>query len=210
MKTTARQQSLMRCHDCGKLQRIMQQRDSNPVQFCPRCGSHLHMRIPGSVNKTWALVITSLLLYIPANVLPIMTVKQLGVGEPHTIVGGIIELIHSELYPIALIVFVASILVPLLKIIGIILLLLSIHFHWQLGKRERVMLFHMIEFVGRWSMLDIFMIALLTALVSLGQVAEIEAGAGATAFAAVVVLTIVAAKAFDTRLIWDDDIESNN
>lgn len=203
---TARECGLIRCQECGKLVPI----NKVEKQQCPRCHHSLHLRIPNSINKTWALLISSILFYIPANILPIMTVKKFGVGEPHTIVGGIVELTHSGLYPIAALVFIASILVPLLKIIGIILLLLSVQYRWQIKKRERVILFHMIHLIGRWSMLDIFMIALLTVLVSLGKIAEIEAGEGGTAFAAVVILTMLAAKTFDTRLIWDNQLTTND
>ncbi|MCH9697049.1 MAG: paraquat-inducible protein A [Gammaproteobacteria bacterium] len=195
---------LVACHCCGLLAGFSLTARQHAMK-CQRCQAQLHQRIPDSLQKTWALVVTSAILYIPANLLPIMTVKQFGSGQAHTIMGGILELLDHSLYPIAILVFIASFLVPLLKIIGIILLLISVQQHWSFSRKERVLLFRLIEFVGRWSMLDIFMIALLTALVSLGQIAEIEAGQGATAFAAVVILTILAAKSFDTRLIWDHD-----
>jgi paraquat-inducible protein A len=142
-------------------------------------------------------------LYIPANLFPIMTVTQLGVGEPHTILGGIIALIHSDMLPIAMLVLVASILVPLLKLLGLSLLLLCVHFRWQVNAKRWTQMYRIISFVGRWSMLDIFMISILVSLVNLGSVAQVIAGSAATAFGAVVVLTMFAAKSFDPRLIWD-------
>jgi paraquat-inducible protein A len=142
-------------------------------------------------------------MYIPANMLPIMTVQSMGKGEPHTIVGGIIVLIDSDMLPIAFLVFVASLIVPLLKMVGIALLLISVQYRWQVTPHHRTKLFRIIEFVGRWSMLDIFMISILVAMVNLGGLAKVYADAGATAFASVVVLTMLAAISFDSRLIWD-------
>jgi paraquat-inducible protein A len=132
-----------------------------------------------------------------------MTVTQLGRGEPHTILGGIIALIDSDMLPIALLVLIASILVPLLKLLGITLLLLCVHYRWQVNASLWTRIYRIIAFVGRWSMLDIFMISILVGLVDLGGVAQVISGPAATAFAAVVVLTMLAAKFFDPRLLWD-------
>lgn len=197
-KATALKQGLMRCHDCGCLVKISQQ-----LQHCPRCDGHLHARKPQSLQRTTALLLSGYLLYIPANIFPIMTVSQFGVGEPHTIAGGIIELIHSNMIPIAMLVLIASIVVPLLKLLGISLLLLCVYFRWRVNAKLWTMMYRIICFVGRWSMLDIFMISILVSLVDLGGVAQIIAGPAATAFAAVVVLTMFAANNFDPRLIWD-------
>ncbi len=201
MKTykTALAQGLIRCHDCGLL--------AENVATCPRCHSLLHPRVPNSLQRTTALLMSAFLLYIPANIFPIMMVSQFGVGEPHTIAGGIIELIHSNMLPIAMLVLVASILVPLLKLIGISLLLLCVHFRWQVNARLWTVMYRVIAFVGRWSMLDIFMISILVDLVNLGSVAQIIAGPAATAFAAVVILTMFAAKTFDPRLLWDNQLD---
>jgi paraquat-inducible protein A len=156
------------------------------------------------MQRTTALLLSGFLLYIPANIFPIMTVSRFGVGEPHTIAGGIIELINSNMIPIGLLVLVASIIVPLLKLLGISLLLLCVHFRWQVNARLWTVMYRVIAFVGRWSMLDIFMISILVSLVDLGGVAQIIAGPAATAFAAVVILTMFAAKNFDPRLLWDN------
>ena len=195
---TALAQGLCRCHDCGKLEQI-----SKNGLLCTRCGCHLDARLPHSFQRTLALLLSGVALYIPANLFPIMTVTKLGVGEPHTILGGIIALIHSDMLPIAMLVLVASILVPLLKLLGLSLLLLCVHFRWQVNAKRWTQMYRVISFVGRWSMLDIFMISILVSLVNLGSVAQVIAGSAATAFGAVVVLTMFAAKSFDPRLIWD-------
>jgi paraquat-inducible protein A len=198
-KKTALAQGFIRCHDCGCLSRLP---DKNRI--CPLCGGELHPRITNSLQRTAALLLSAFCLYIPANIFPIMTVTRLGTGEPHTIIGGIIALINSGMMPIALLVLVASILVPLLKLLGLGLLLLNAHYRWQGHARKWTIMYRIIAFVGRWSMLDIFMISILVSLVDMGGVAQVIAGPAATAFAAVVVLTIFAAKNFDPRLIWDN------
>ena len=195
---TAMAQGLYRCHDCGKLTPKIA-----ASTHCSRCGSQLHARLPYSFQRTLALLISGFALYIPANLFPIMTVTRLGVGEPHTILGGIIALIHCNMLPIAMLVLVASILVPLLKLLGLSLLLLCVHYRWQVNAKLWTRMYRIIAFVGRWSMLDIFMISILVSLVNLGGVAQVIAGSAATAFAAVVVLTMFAAKSFDPRLICD-------
>jgi paraquat-inducible protein A len=197
---TAARKGYLLCHTCHLLSRVEMQ---TPVHRCPRCDTHLHSRKPDSLARTWALTLTAYILYIPANLLPIMTVTMSGRGEPDTIISGVKELVVSGMWPLALLIFFASITVPVLKLLILTYLLLSVHFrsHWR--PRERTMLYRITESVGRWSMIDIFVIAILVALVKLGALATIEAGAGAVAFAGVVVLTMFAAMSFDPRLIWD-------
>ncbi len=197
-KSNALKQGFIRCHDCGCLVKTINQPSS-----CPRCDSHLHARRPHSLQRTTALLFSSFFLYIPANIFPIMTVNQFGAGETHTIAGGIIELIDSGMIPIGLMVLVASILVPSSKLLGISLLLLCAHFRWQINALYWTKMYRVIAFVGRWSMLDIFMISILVDLVNFGGV-QIIAGPAATAFAAVVILTMFAAENFDPRLLWDN------
>ena len=170
---------------------------------CPRCATPLHQRKPDSLSRSWALALTAAILYVPANVLPVMTVTSFGKGQPDTIVSGVIELLHAGMWPIALLVFFASITVPVLKLIGLVILLISVHRRWTGRLRDRALLYRIIEGVGRWSMVDVFMIGILSALVALGNLATIEPGAGAIAFCAVVIVTIFAAMAFDPRLMWD-------
>ncbi|MGR9012109.1 MAG: paraquat-inducible protein A [Gammaproteobacteria bacterium] len=199
LQKTALAQGFNRCHDCGYLSK-----QANKNSYCPLCGGRLHPRLPHSLQRTAALLLSAFCLYFPANIFPIMTVTRLGVGEPHTILGGIIALINGNMIPIAMLVLVASILVPLLKLLGISLLLLNVHYRWQGHAKKWTILYRMIAFVGRWSMLDIFMISILVSLVDMGGVAQVIAGPAATAFAAVVVLTMLAAKNFDPRLLWDN------
>ncbi|MFV3303648.1 paraquat-inducible protein A [Pseudomonas sp. NY15181] len=195
------------CGECHQLNR----RVEGDETLCSRCGSVVHERKPNSLARTWALLITAAVLYIPANLLPIMTVNFLGNGMPATIMEGVIELINADMVPIAAVVFVASILVPTFKLVGITLLLYSVQRHQPMSARQRIMMYRFIEWIGRWSMLDIFVIAILVALVNFGNLATIEADLGAAAFASVVVLTMLAAVTFDPRLIWDNtDAENDN
>jgi paraquat-inducible protein A len=189
------------CIECHELNK--QEPDSDE-QVCTRCGALVHARRPNSLIRTWALLITAAILYIPANVLPIMTVSSLGKGDPSTIMSGVIQLVQHGMFPIAAVVFVASILVPTFKLVGIGLLLYSVQRHQPLSARQRIVMYRFIEFIGRWSMLDIFVIAILVAVVSFGRLANIEANLGAVAFSSVVILTMLAAVTFDPRLIWDN------
>ena len=189
------------CTECHELNR---QEADTTSQTCTRCGAIVHARRPNSLARTWALLITAAILYIPANVLPIMTVNSLGQGEGDTIMSGVITLVQHGMIPIAAVVFVASILVPTFKLVGIALLLFSVQRHQPLSARQRIMMYRFIEFIGRWSMLDIFVIAILVAVVNFGRLASIEANLGAVAFASVVILTMLAAVTFDPRLIWDN------
>jgi paraquat-inducible protein A len=194
------------CVECHELN--LQKKDTDK-QACSRCGALVHARRPDSLTRTWALLITAALLYIPANLLPIMTVNSLGNGTPSTIMSGVIQLIQHGMIPIAAVVFIASILVPTFKLVGLALLLYSVQRHQPLSARQRIWMYRFIEFIGRWSMLDIFVIAILVAVVNFGQLASVEADLGAIAFASVVILTMLAALTFDPRLIWDNT-ESDN
>ena len=189
------------CVECHQLNR---QIPDSAGQSCTRCGARVHARRTDSLRRTWALLVTAALMYIPANFLPIMTVYSLGKGQPDTIMSGVIELIHYDMVPIALVVFVASILVPTFKLAGLTLLLYSVERHQPLSARQRGWMYRFIEWIGRWSMLDIFVITILVALVNFGSLASIEAGFGAVAFCSVVILTMLAAVTFDPRLIWDN------
>ena len=198
MVQTAANLGLMRCHDCGKLVKT-----EHEDQECPRCDSPLHFRTRGSLAITWALVITSLILFIPANTLPIMQVDFLGVPDRSTILDGIVYFFTHGSIGIGLIIFIASILVPLYKIIGLVIILLSI----RSGKKRHLMqkskMFRFIEFIGRWSMLDIFVVALLSVLVDFGFLTSIHTAPGATYFCMVVIATMCAAIVFDPRILWD-------
>jgi len=200
---TSKTIGLMSCHDCHKLLRYPEIKEHQKL-ICPRCGASLHKRRPGSLTKSWALVITALIFLIPANVYPIMTLIYRGEGEPSTIIGGVLLLVREHMIPIALVIFIASIAVPFLKVIGLIVLLLSVQLKWDLSRRQRTIIYRVIETIGRWSMLDVFVISILVTLVNLGSLAEITGGLAATFFCAAVVTTMFAAMCFDPRLIWDE------
>ena len=172
-------------------------------RHCPRCDSVLHRRRPDSVARTWALVIAAAVLYVPANIYPVLTVMQLGAGIPNTILGGVEELVRDRQYPLAALVFFASILVPMLKLVGLSTMLVATQTGRSGWLRDRTRLYHVVRFIGRWSMIDIFMESLLGALVTFGALITIEPGVGALAFCAVVILTMFAAETFDPRLMWD-------
>lgn len=173
---------------------------------CPRCGASLEPRKFHSMERTWALLMTSLIFLFPANLLPIMNVTYLGEKTPNTILDGIQQFIRSGDYFIALIIFFASILVPVFKIVGILLIMISVRKNWKTWLRHRTLMFRIIRFIGRWSMLDIFVIAILAALVNLGTLTTITPAPAASYFAAVVVFTMLAAETFDTRLIWEEPL----
>ncbi|SDJ99801.1 paraquat-inducible protein A [Microbulbifer yueqingensis] len=170
---------------------------------CDRCGGMVHQRIDGSVMLTWAMTITGALLLVPANILPIMTVIYLGSGEPSTIIGGVMQLYSVGLWGIALIVFIASIAVPVMKLVGLVLLLLQVQGRLPIEPSQSMKMYRIVAAIGRWSLLDLFMISILVALVDMGTIASVAAGPGSTAFASVVVITMVAVRCFDPRLIWD-------
>ncbi len=174
-----------------------------PGARCPRCKTRLHARKPQSFGRSLALVLAAALLYIPANLLPIMTVDYHGQGVPNTILSGVEELAASGMWPLAILVFFASITVPVLKLIGLGLLLLSARRGTAGRLVDRARLYRLIDAIGRWSMIDVFMLSILVGVVQLGLLARVTPGAGAVAFAGVVILTMLASQSFDPRLMWD-------
>jgi len=192
------------CHTCHYLHL-----SALPPHSCPRCGAALHRRKPNSLTRCLALVATAAVLYIPANVFPVMTVVSFGKGEADTIMSGVKAFIAADMWPLALLVFFASVTVPVLKLVGLTYLILSVKFGWHWRPRDRTKLYRVVDMVGRWSMIDVFMVSILIALVKLGNLATIEPGIGVTSFAGVVVITMIASHAFDPRLIWDQ-LEENN
>jgi len=202
---------LLCCHTCG----LVSRRHAGGVNHCPRCGSHLHFRKPNSIMRTWALVIAAAILYIPANLLPVMNTGSSFGTEADTIMSGVVVLWETGSWPLALLVFFASITVPMAKLMSLVFLLVSVQRKSTWRPRERARLYRAVEFIGRWSMLDIFVVTVLVGLVQLQPLMVILPGPGAVAFAAVVVLTMFAAMTFDPRLIWDplekrDDRDANN
>jgi paraquat-inducible protein A len=195
---TAARLGMVSCHYCSTLWKDVKAHDR-----CGRCDAKLHSRKPDSVNRTWALVIAACIMYVPANMLPVMTTISLFTEQQDTIMSGIIYFWVSGSWGLAIIVFIASFLVPLFKLAVLILLLIMTHRHsdWRLLQRAR--LYRLVEVTGRWSMLDVFVVTLLTGLVQIKGYAVIHAETGIAAFAAVVVLTMLASLSFDPRLMWD-------
>jgi len=200
LTNSAAGQGLYSCHVCN----LVSRRERVPgTARCPRCGASLHFRKPGSVSRCWALLIAAYILYIPANLLIIMETGSLFSYRKDTIISGVVELWRSGSWEIAIIVFIASVMIPLLKLISLTLLLVSVQRRSSWHPKQRTHLYRLLELVGRWSMLDIYVVTLLAALVQLGSMATVKAGPAALAFGAVVALTMLASMQFDPRLIWD-------
>jgi paraquat-inducible protein A len=197
-RTASSNSKLVNCHTCGWLS----SEDENH-SHCIRCTTPLHYRKPNSIENTWALLFAATVLLIPANLYPILTVIRFGQGAPSTILSGVLHLIEDGMWGLAMIVFVASIIVPVTKLLVLSFLLLTVQYksNWRPG--DRTLLYRVTEVIGAWSMVDIFLVGLLSSLVSLEALSTIEPGVGASYFAAAVVLTIFAAQSFDSRLIWD-------
>lgn len=193
---------LSSCHNCQLLVHL-EASESHFRAFCPRCGSALHHRKPNSLARSWALLIAAAVFYIPANVLPISQVSALGSVQADTILSGVIYFLQAGEWPIALVIFVASVFVPLLKLFALSYLLISVQIKSRWRPRDRTRLYRIVEAIGRWSMVDIYVITIMAALVNVGALASFQAGPAAVFFAGVVVLTMFAALSFDPRLIWD-------
>jgi paraquat-inducible protein A len=198
--TTAGRAGLLVCRDCGLL--------STPAlaaaaSHCPRCRTKLHFRQPNSLARTWAFVIAAIVLYVPAVLLPVMVTGTLFGTQSDTLISGIVFLWRSGSWGLAIIVLIASVAVPILKILSLAYLAASTQYRSRMNAPMQMKIYRFVDCVGRWSMLDIYVITLLVALVKFGGVATIDAGPGAVAFGAVVVLTLFAALAFDPRLIWN-------
>jgi paraquat-inducible protein A len=195
---TAREAGLVACTRCGQVQDIH-------VIGCPRCHATLHSRAPDSIQKVWAWLIAGIILYIPANLYPMLLTNTLVEKSESTIMGGVVDLVHHHAYGIATIVFVASIIIPVGKFLAIAYLALSVQRRSTLNMHQRHKLFDAVEFIGRWSMIDVFVVAILSSLVQLDSVASINPGIAAISFALSVVFTMLSAQSFDPRLIWDAD-----
>ena len=194
----AQQLGLIGCRHCGTVWQ-----GAAPGQACGRCSTRLHTRKPDSLNRTWALLIAACIMYLPANLLPVMITRTLFGAQTDTIMSGVIYFWVSGAYGLAAIVFVASFLVPLFKLAALFVLVVSAQRRSNWRQAERARLYHIIEIIGRWSMLDVFVVSLLAGLVRIQGFAEITAGVGIAAFGAVVVLTMLASLSFDPKLSWD-------
>lgn len=194
---TAQQAGLARCDYCGALHRLPNTDD------CRLCGANVISRKHNSLQRTWAFLLIGLLAYIPANVYPIMITKSFSGNSSDTILSGVVSLAQSGSVFVAVVVFVASVVIPVFKFVIIMGLALSLHFRWDMSEHTRHVLHTVTEFIGRWSMIDVFVVAVLAALIQLGAILTIEPGAGINAFALSVVFTMFSATSLDPRLIWD-------
>jgi paraquat-inducible protein A len=199
--TTASRAGLVACHACG---RVQPRAFTVERQRCSRCNATLHRRNPDSIARTWALLITAAILYIPANLYPVMHTASILGSEDDTIMSGVALFWNDGDYPLAAVIFIASILVPMLKLGTLAFLAWTEQTRSTWQPRQRTTLYRVVERIGRWSMLDVFVVTLTVALVRFKSIAIITAGPGALAFAAVVVLTMLASMQFDPRLIWDN------
>lgn len=193
--TRAAEVNLVLCETCGLF--------AVPTPRCARCGSRTEIRKERSIERTWALLIAAFALYLPANLLPIMETSSLFGAQQDTIMSGVAYLWRSGSWALAVIVFVASVAVPLLKLLSLSLLLVSVQRRWQHHPLQRARLYRFLEAIGRWSMLDVYVVTILVALVQVQSLAAIRPGSGVLAFAAVVVLSMLATLSFEPRLIWD-------
>lgn len=196
---------LISCHACGM---ILDNQQNPGGARCPRCDESVHARKPNSLSRSWAFLIAAAILYIPANLLPIMLTTKMYNTLSSTIISGVIELWEDGAWDLAIIVFTASVVVPVLKLGLMTFLLVTTQRKSTWRQRERTALYRVIESIGHWSMLDVFVVALLITLVHFHQLALVQAGPGIVAFGAVVVLTMLSSMSFDPRLIWDTEESS--
>jgi paraquat-inducible protein A len=194
---TAANNGLAACHVCFKLAPLS-------IHQCPRCGTAMHLRKNDSIQRTLALLVTACLLYIPANLYPIMYTDQLGSTEASTILGGVVLLINLGSVPVAVVIFIFSVMVPSGKLMAMFYLVWTVERHSPLDPRQRSIMYRITEFIGKWSMVDVFVVSILVALVHLGGLLVIRPGIAALSFAGVVIITMIAAESFDSRLIWDN------
>lgn len=193
---TALAENLASCHTCSRVQSVK-------LHSCERCGSAVHARKRDSQQRCFALLVASLFAYIPANLLPIMIVTEFGKEEPSTILAGVATFWRGQAYPVAITIFIASVLIPVLKLIALGGLCAAAAGKVSIDPRRANRIYWLTELVGRWSMVDVFVVAILVGLVKFGGLMSIAAGPAAVAFGLMVVLTMFAAHAFEPKLIWD-------
>jgi paraquat-inducible protein A len=206
--STAASAGLIRCTGCEMLSRTRTLPPGH-IARCSRCGTRLRLRKPQSLQRAWALVLTAYVFYVPANLYPVMYTGKLGQSEGDTILSGVQSMYAVGWWTVGTLIFFASITVPLLKLFSLTFLLFSVQIRSPWRPRQRAFLYRIVEYIGRWSMLDMFVVSLTVALIQLGVVANVQPGPGATWFAGVVVITMLAAMSFDPRLIWDS-LEDEN
>ncbi|MGD8176851.1 paraquat-inducible protein A [Marinimicrobium sp. ARAG 43.8] len=198
----AHEWSVLSCHGCGLVCEDVSRRD--PRARCPRCGASLYRRRKDAIPRAWAFLIAAMIFYIPANVLPVMHTGFLGRSYDSTIMSGVVQFWNGGSYGVALIIFVASVVVPCTKFLIMGLLLLTCQRRVRWARLERARLYRLVELVGYWSMLDVLVVAVVSALVQFQSLSTVEPRLGILFFGMVVVLTMLSAMCFDPRLIWDD------
>ena len=195
---TAKEAGLIACQNCGKVH-------PQDQTVCTRCESYIASRKPNSLQQVWAWLIAGLIMFVPANIYPMLKTSTLVEETESTILGGVVDLVHHGSYGIAAVVFVASIIIPISKFLAVIYLAISVQRRSIMNMHQRHKLYDIVEFIGRWSMIDVFVVAILSALVQLNTIATINPGIAAVSFALSVVFTMLAAQSFDPRMIWDAD-----
>lgn len=196
LSPSAKELSMSICHTCGRA-------NSAENHQCERCGTSLHMRKTDSVQRCLAYSVASIIAYIPANIWPIMNVDELGSISHKTILGGVVEFWGSGVYIVSIIIFTASVMIPGLKLLSLFSLCAVAKGWLKIDAKRATKLYYLTELVGRWSMLDVFVVAILVGLIQIGDLMSITAGPAAIAFALMVILTMLAAHSFDPRVIWD-------
>ncbi|MDD4330278.1 MAG: paraquat-inducible protein A [Aliarcobacter sp.] len=191
---------LISCKNCHK----MYEKENFDDFVCTRCNHKVRKRIKNSLQVSLALTICAILLYIPAMIYPIMEVTTLGVKIQSTILEGVISFLNMESYFIAIVVFTASIVIPMIKLLGLLFIFISLKVNVKMSNNRKVLIFKFIEAIGKWSMIDIYVVALLASIVQLDEIFNIKGGIAATSFALMVIVTMIAANRFDTRIIWDE------
>ncbi len=199
---SAASEGLASCHMCGKVSPVAD-------EHCPRCHSSLHLRKPQSIERTWCFLIAAMAFYFPANLLPIMNVEGIGTSSSDTILSGVINFWKKGDFLVAVIIFSASIMIPILKMIALLWLLIAAHGFTSASPKNLARLYHITELIGRWSMVDVFVVAVLVCLVKLGVISTVTPGPAILSFASVVVLTMFAAMSFDPRLLWDRHVQES-
>ncbi|VAW68952.1 Paraquat-inducible protein A [hydrothermal vent metagenome] len=206
----AKDRGLAACHTCGKVVKLanthklhVHKLHAHKQQVCPRCRCDIHYRKNDSVNRAWAFLISAFIMYIPANTEPIMHTQAFGQESSDTIISGVLYFLAHGDWPLALVIFSASVLLPLIKMISIAYILIMVQRGANVKKKENTKLYFLAEVMGRWSMVDVFVVALLVALVQMGALTSIQPGPAGIAFASMVILTMFSAMAFDPKLIWD-------
>lgn len=191
---------LISCRNCHKVY----EKDNYNGFICTRCKHKVTRRIDNSLQISLALVICAILLYIPAMLYPIMEVTKFGVNIQSTILEGVISFLDMESYFIAIVIFTASVVIPMIKLVGLLFIFISLKINVKMQNKTKILIYKFIETIGKWSMIDIYVVAILASVVQLDEIFNIKGGLAATSFALMVILTMIAANRFDTRIIWDE------